>query len=99
LLKRVVLILVLLIVALPVAGWFARRGSLPRYEGEVRDAALKQPVRVERDALGTVTVRAQSRRDANWALGYVHGQERYFEMDLLRRRAAGELAELFGKAA
>ncbi|MGN6520595.1 MAG: penicillin acylase family protein, partial [Dokdonella sp.] len=63
------------------------------------DASLQQAVRVERDALGTVTVEAGSRRDATWALGYVHAQERYFEMDLLRRRAAGELAELFGKAA
>ena len=34
-----------------------------------------------------------------WALGYVHAQERFFEMDLMRRRAAGELAELFGSAA
>ena len=44
-------------------------------------------------------MRAGSRSDAAWALGYVHAQERYFEMDLLRRRAAGELAELFGSAA
>ena len=36
---------------------------------------------------------------ADWALGYVHAQERFFEMDLLRRRAAGELAELFGAVA
>ena len=34
-----------------------------------------------------------------WALGYVHAQERFFEMDLMRRQAAGELAELFGSAA
>ena len=99
LLKKALLVLVLLAAVLPLAGWIALRGSLPRYEGEVRDAALRQPVRVERDALGTVTVHAQNRRDANWALGYVHAQERFFEMDLLRRRAAGELAELFGKAA
>jgi penicillin amidase len=88
-----------IVLALPLAGWLLLRGSLPRYEGDVRDAALQQTVRVERDALGTVTVRAQSRRDANWALGYVHAQERFFEMDMLRRRAAGELAELFGPAA
>ncbi|HEY6942203.1 penicillin acylase family protein [Dokdonella sp.] len=98
-LTRAALLLVLLIVATPVAGWLALRGSMPRYEGRIVDAALKQPVRVERDALGTVTVEAASRRDASWALGYVHAQERFFEMDVLRRRAAGELAELFGKAA
>jgi penicillin amidase len=54
---------------------------------------------VERDALGSATLRAGNRTDAAWALGYMHAQERYFEMDLLRRRAAGELAELFGEAA
>ena len=98
--KTILLLLLLLLVALaPLAGWLALRGSLPRYDGEVRDKALAQPVRVERDALGSVTVRAGNRRDASWAIGYVHAQERYFEMDLLRRRAAGELAELFGTAA
>ncbi|HEU4662512.1 MAG TPA: penicillin acylase family protein [Dokdonella sp.] len=99
LLKRLALLLVLFAVAVSAAGWLALRGSLPRYEGRIADAALKQTVRVERDALGTVTVEAGSRRDASWALGYVHAQERFFEMDVLRRRAAGELAELFGKAA
>jgi penicillin amidase len=99
LLKNLVLTIVLLAVIGFVAGWFALRGSLPRYDGEVRDSTLSTSVRVERDALGTVTVQAANRRDANWALGYVHAQERYFEMDLLRRRAAGELAELFGQAA
>ena len=99
LLKRTALVLALLAIILPLAGWFALRGSLPRYEGEEREDALSAPVRVERDALGTATVRAGNRRDASWALGYVQAQERYFEMDLLRRRAAGELAELFGTVA
>jgi penicillin amidase len=53
-------------------------------------------VAVERDTLGTATLRAQNRHDLVWALGYVHAQERFFEMDLMRRQPAGELAELFG---
>ena len=44
------------LVAVPAASWFALRGSLPRYEGRVRSAAIAQPVQVMRDALGTVTV-------------------------------------------
>jgi len=84
---------------LGVAAWLLLRASLPRYEGEVRSDALKAAVEVERDALGTATLRAADRRDLDWALGYVHAQERFFEMDLLRRRAAGELAELFGRVA
>jgi len=79
--------------------WLLLRGSLPTYEGHVTAPALSAPVTVERDALGSVTLHAQNRRDLTWALGYVHAQERFFEMDLLRRRAAGELAELFGDVA
>lgn len=82
-----------------VAAWLALRGSLPTYDGRIVAPALSAPVTVERDALGTVTLRASNRRDLTWALGYVHAQERFFQMDLLRRRAAGELAELFGPLA
>jgi penicillin amidase len=79
--------------------WLALHGSLPRYKGTVEAAGLAAPVTVERDALGSATIRAQDRHDMVWALGYVHAQERFFEMDLMRRRAAGELAELIGPAA
>lgn len=92
-------LLVLVPLAFLAAVWLLLRGSLPLYEGHVSSSALAQAVTVERDALGTATIRAASRGDLAWALGYVHAQERYFEMDLLRRRAAGELAELFGAVA
>ncbi len=75
------------------------RASLPQYSGSAKLSGLAQAVRVDRDALGTATVQAMNRLDLTQALGYVHAQERFFEMDLMRRSAAGELAELFGKAA
>jgi penicillin amidase len=95
------LLLMLVVVALLVAGaaWLALRGSVPQYSGTAHLSGLTAPVTIERDALGSVTVRADSHRDLVRALGYVHAQERFFEMDLLRRHAAGELAELFGPAA
>lgn len=74
-------------------------GSLPQYEGQVRMSNLHTPVMVERDALGSVTITGQNRVDLATALGFVHAQERFFEMDLMRRQTAGELAELFGKSA
>ena len=98
-LARIIVILLVVAGAAAAAGWLLVRGSLPRYDGQVISPALSAPVTVERDALGTVTVRAANRRDLTWTLGYVHAQERFFEMDLLRRRAAGELAELFGDVA
>ena len=50
--------------------------------------------RISRDGNGTVTITAANDADSARALGYVHAQERYFEMDLLRRSAAGELSAL-----
>ena len=72
------------------------RASLPALDGRAILAGLTTPVAVERDALGVVTLRGASRIDLARATGYVHAQDRFFQMDLARRRAAGELAELFG---
>lgn len=98
-LRSLLAVLVLIPATLLLVAWLLLRASLPQYEGEVSSTALAQPVVVERDALGTATFRAKNRRDLVWTLGFVHAQERYFEMDLLRRRAAGELAEMFGAVA
>src|SRR5688572_32873056 len=97
--KRGLLALVVLVLAAMLAGWWLMRGSLPRLEGELALSGLAAPVTVERDERGVVTVQAANEADAMRALGYVHAQERYFEMDLLRRTAAGELAALFGPLA
>lgn len=80
-------------------GWWLLSGSLARLDGQQHLAGLAHPVSIERDALGTATLTAQSRDDLDYALGYLHAQERFFEMDLMRRVAAGELAELVGPAA
>src|SRR4249919_3814410 len=79
--------------------WWLLRGSLPTLEGELALPGLSAPVQVERDVQGVVSIRAANAIDAARALGFVHGQERFFEMDLLRRSAAGELSELFGAVA
>jgi penicillin amidase len=81
-----------------LALWIAIDASRPALDGDLAVPGLTAEARIERDALGTATVRADSRLDAYRALGFVHAQERYFEMDLARRRAAGELAELLGPA-
>lgn len=103
---RILLVLAVLIVVLALAaggGWFWLRGrleaSLPQLDGERAVAGLSAPVEIERDDLGVPTIRAASRIDAIRALGFLHAQDRFFQMDLLRRQAAGELAEVFGPAA
>jgi penicillin amidase len=75
------------------------RGSLPRGDGTIALDGLSSPVTVVRDRSGVVAIRGASREDVAFASGFVHAQERWFQMDLLRRRSSGELAALFGPAA
>ncbi len=75
------------------------RASLPQLDGSVNAAGLSAPVRIERDRLGVPTIVAANRNDLAYATGFVHGQDRFFEMDLSRRLAGGELAEVFGSVA
>lgn len=98
-LRKLLIFLFILTVTVPVAAWIFLRGSLPVYEGNQPLSGLTDTVIVERDALGTATLNATNRLDLARGLGFVHAQERFFEMDLMRRKAAGELAELFGTAA
>ncbi len=74
-------------------------GSRAQLDGTLKLATLSGPASIGRDRLGTATISAGNRDDVSYALGFVHAQERFFEMDLMRRLAAGELAELVGPAA
>ncbi len=98
-LKRISILVLILIVAGAGTGWWLMRGSMPTLDGELALDGLTAPVTVQRDALGVATIDAANEIDALRALGYVHAQERYFEMDLMRRVSAGELSELFGPIA
>jgi penicillin G amidase len=73
------------------------RASLPLLEGERTVEGLQLPIRIDRDAAGVPIVSGASRADVAFGLGFLHAQERLFQMDLSRRAGAGELAELFGK--
>jgi penicillin amidase len=97
--RRVLLGLCGLLALALIAAYLAVRGSLPRLEGQWQGPGLSAPVSVERDSLGVVTITGESRADVAWATGFVHAQDRYFQMDLARRMAAGRLAELVGDAA
>lgn len=100
--RRIATILAFVVVAVIAATALWVRwhlvSSLPRLDGELLVAGLTAPVTIGRDSLGVPRIEAQNRLDASFALGFLHAQERFFEMDLQRRRAAGELAALFGRA-
>jgi penicillin amidase len=98
-LKRILAACVALILVLATAGYAVLSASLPRREGSARVPGLRAETTVELDDRAIPHVRAASFEDALRAEGYMHAEERYFQMDLLRRTAAGELAELVGEVA
>ncbi|MDY0746666.1 penicillin acylase family protein [Paucibacter sp. R3-3] len=98
LLRRLLLGLLVLVLLLAIALYLGLRGSLPTYDGQLK-SGVSAPVKVERDERGYATITAGNRVDAARALGFTHAQERFFQMDLLRRNAAGELSALVGAKA
>ena len=90
-------IAVLLVIFLAAAYWYAWR-PVPETSGTIT-APLSGAATVSRDALGIPHINAASIEDAIFLQGYVTAQDRMWQMDALRRLAAGELAEVAGKAA
>lgn len=97
-LRRIVFTLLSILLLAFAAGWLLLAGSRARLDGTQVQAGLSAPVSISRDHLGIATIEAENRRDLASALGFAHAQERFFQMDLLRRIAAGELSELVGPA-
>ncbi|MCC4833702.1 penicillin acylase family protein [Shewanella sp. 10N.7] len=85
--------------AIILAVYCVLRLSMPSLSNTIISEDISAPVTIERDTLGTAIITANSRIDASYAIGYAHSQDRFFQMDLLRRNSAGELSEIFGKAA
>jgi penicillin amidase len=97
--RRILYALLALVLLLAVALTAFLRGSLAQLDGTVHGSPVSAPVTVARDARGVPLIAGADRFDVAYATGYVQAQERYFQMDLLRRVAAGELSELFGAKA
>ncbi|MBY0335707.1 MAG: penicillin acylase family protein [Acetobacteraceae bacterium] len=77
----------------------AARRAVPPLDGEVALPGLSAPATVIRDGLGIPHIRARTPRDAFLAQGFVHAQDRLFQMELNRRRALGRSAEWLGPSA
>jgi penicillin amidase len=84
-----------LIAAAGFATWHIRT-KLPVREGTITLNQLKAPVTVAYDDRGVPHIRAENEMDMYRALGYVHAQDRLFQMEMVRRLAKGELAEILG---
>ena len=73
------------------------RRPLPRVSGKIEVAGLHAPVEIRRDKRGVPHIRAGDRVDGAFAVGFVHAQDRLWQMELHRRIAAGRLSEMVGK--
>ena len=91
--------LVVMMVAAGLGGFLWLRTSLPQTSGSVTLAGLNRPVEVVRDANAVPHIFAENQKDAYFALGYVHAQDRLWQMEFTRRLGAGRLAEVLGEPA
>lgn len=97
--KKFLLILLLLIIAIGVGLCAYIFHLKPKYEGELDLKNIQEETTVYFDEFGIPHIYANSEKDAMTALGYVHAQERLWQMELLRRIAPGRLSEIFGSVA
>ncbi len=101
--RRAVLWLAIIVVAIAAAAYFLLAGfahsALPPLDGTISVAGLSAPVSVTRDKHGVPAIEAANLRDLFFAQGYVTAQDRLFQMDLMRRAAAGNLSEVIGDVA
>jgi penicillin G amidase len=82
-----------------LAVWFYLRLSLPKTSGEIEVAGIQSAVEILRDRHGIPHIFASSEADAQFALGFVHAQDRLWQLEMNRRIGAGRVAELVGAAA
>ncbi len=91
-------LLLLLLVAATVGGWlyYTATTALPQLDGSLVVTGLSAPAAVTRDAHGVPSIEAANLEDLFLAQGYVTAQDRLWEMDMTRRFAAGDMAEVLG---
>ncbi len=99
---RIAFLVVASVVVLAVAAaffvTFTIQRSFPQTTGEIEVDGLQDEVTVQRDDRGVPTITAQSSDDLFYAQGFVHAQDRFFEMDFRRHVTSGRVAEMFGES-
>jgi len=99
LIRRTLLALLLLLILLAAAFWAYRVALLPQVNGTLKVPGLAAPVDIVRDREGVPHIFAHSEDDAHFALGFVHAQDRLWQMEMNRRIHSGRLAEILGPSA
>ncbi|WP_159280535.1 penicillin acylase family protein [Tenacibaculum maritimum] len=95
--RYVIRFLFMLIALLLIIGWGISEWFEPKYKGELLLEGISKQIEVYYDEVGVPHINAFNQKDAYVALGYVHAQDRLWQMELVRRISAGRLSEIFGK--
>src|SRR5690242_18910400 len=102
LIGRILIGLVVLIVVVALAGaaygYYTLRRPFPQTSGSLALAGLQAQVQVVRDQQGIPHIYAANSHDLFMAEGYVHAQDRFYQMDFWRHETAGRLSELYGES-
>lgn len=96
-LRKLILVLLSLIIITIATAYIYLHSLKPQYSGELKLTGLKEEAEVFFDDYGIPHIYAKNEEDAFFALGYVHAQDRLFQMEMLRRVGSGRLAEVLGK--
>ncbi len=94
--RRIMVTVLILAAAIAVFGFFLVRRSFPQIEGNLTVTGINAPVEVIRDIDGVPHVYARTEHDLFFAQGYIHAQDRFWQMDFWRHIGAGRLSEMFG---
>ncbi len=94
--KRILLGVLLLFLLISAVGYIYLQTTKPTYSGELMLTGLKETVDVLYDDFGVPHIYAQNEEDAYFALGYIHAQDRLFQMEMIRRASSGRLSEILG---
>lgn len=101
-LKRTMTILLTVLAAivliLGILGFVLIRKSFPQIDGTISIPGLEEEVEIIRDSLGIPHIYASTEHDLFLAQGFVHAQDRFFQMDLWRKTGAGRVSEMFGSS-
>jgi penicillin amidase len=94
--RRTLAVVLLLLLAATGSAYLYLRSSLPQVDGTIIVKGLRHSVTIARDADGVPLITAADDDDAAFGLGFVHAQDRLFQMEMMRRYGAGRLAEVLG---
>ena len=88
--------IIALVLVVVITGYFFLQSLQPTYQGELQLEGLQKEVRVHYDTWGIPHIYGNNQEDVYRAFGYVHAQDRLWQMELIRRIAPGRLSEVFG---